>query len=332
MKASPDSSNNLAISVSLGGTSSAATLVSGEGALINQSTAILAGSKAEAVASLILEQVETLLAHAALHHLGVGGIGISVPGIADRERDTVWAPDIEGWEQFPLYGYLNNHLTRHDLPIRIESDRGTSMLGEWWMGAAKGVRNAVFLLVGDGIGAGILSDGQLIRGAHDISGAVGWMALQRSFEARFKRCGNFEFYASGEGMLRQAQEMNQKGSSRIFQKNKTGPGDTGELFSSYEKKDPVAVKVIDQAIELWGMAAANLVSILNPEIIIFGGEVFGPGVRFLDRIYREAIRWAQPVAMRRVQFLSSELKENAPLLGAAQPFFQEPSASGFHIG
>lgn len=317
--------SDLALSAFLGGTKCAAALVSCEGELIRLRSSPLAGVSAAGVASLIMEQIETLLAHAALKHLQVRGVGISVPGIYDQHRGTVWAPHIEGWEQYPLHRFMKDHLTRHDLPLIIENERGASMLGEYWMGALKGTRNAIFLSVGKGIDAGILSDGRLIRGSHDIAGAVGWMALQRPFEARFKSCGNFEYYASGDGMVRAAQEMSSRSSTRFFQREQRGHLTAEELFAAYDRRDPVATKVIDQAIELWGMACANLVSLFNPEIIVFGGEVFGPGVQFLERIYREAIRWAQPVAMRRVKFVPSELKESAPLLGMAFQLFQEPS-------
>ncbi len=314
---------NLVIAVDLGGTKCASALINSEGVLVSHHTDILAGSKGADVAALIMKQIEAMLAHAALKYHQVDGIGISVPGISDRANGTVWAPNIEGWEKFPLHQYLKDHLTRHELPVIIESDRAASLLGEYWLGAAREARNAIYLAVGTGIGAGIISDGKLVRGAYDIAGAIGWMALQKPFESKYKRCGNFEYFASGEGLVRAALELAPRSGSRLFQKGKPD-GYTAEiLFASYEKKDPVARKVIDQAIELWGMACANLVSLFNPEVIVFGGGVFGPGLGYLERIYRESIKWAQPVAMRQVKYLPSVLKGAAPLLGAVYPFFKD---------
>jgi glucokinase len=80
----------------------------------------------------------------------------------------------------------------------------------------------------------------------------------------------------------------------------------------------MAVAVLDNAIELWGMAAANLVSLFNPEIIVFGGGVFGPAARFLDRIRDEARRWAQPIAIEQVRFVVSTLAGDAGLFGAGR--------------
>jgi glucokinase len=94
--------------------------------------------------------------------------------------------------------------------------------------------------------------------------------------------------------------------------------DARDVFAALGEGDPIAEKTIDNAIELWGMAAANLVSLFNPEIVIFGGGVFGPAIQLLDRIKAEAKRWAQPIAIEQVRFLSSELGNDAGLYGAGQ--------------
>ena len=78
----------------------------------------------------------------------------------------------------------------------------------------------------------------------------------------------------------------------------------------------VAKAVVERCIELWGMAVANLVSLFNPEKIIFGGGVFGPAIQFLPNIHAEAMKWAQPVAMRNVGIEPSSLGNHAGLFGA----------------
>ena len=90
------------------------------------------------------------------------------------------------------------------------------------------------------------------------------------------------------------------------------------MFATYDRGDTIAAKVIDNAIELWGMAAANLVSLFNPQMIIFGGGIFGPATKFLERIKTEAKRWAQPIAIEQVQFVGSTLGSDAGLFGAGR--------------
>jgi glucokinase len=90
------------------------------------------------------------------------------------------------------------------------------------------------------------------------------------------------------------------------------------VFAAHERGDPVAVRVIDDAIAFWGMAAANFVSLLNPEVVVFGGGVFGPAARFLERIRAESVRWAQPIAMGETRFVASTLGGDAGLYGAGR--------------
>ena len=82
------------------------------------------------------------------------------------------------------------------------------------------------------------------------------------------------------------------------------------------KHDPLAEKVLEQCIGYWGMAVANLVSIFNPEKIVFGGGIFGPASQFLDRIFEEALKWAQPISIQQVKLETTALKGDAGLLGA----------------
>ena len=89
-----------------------------------------------------------------------------------------------------------------------------------------------------------------------------------------------------------------------------------DVFDAYDRKDELAIGVINNAIEYWGMAVANLVSLFNPEKIIFGGGMFGPALQFLDRIYAEAKKWAQPISIEQVQLLGSALGTDAGLYGA----------------
>ncbi|HRN57376.1 MAG TPA: ROK family protein, partial [Agriterribacter sp.] len=89
------------------------------------------------------------------------------------------------------------------------------------------------------------------------------------------------------------------------------------VFDAYNAGDQVAVKVMRDCVQYWGMASANLVSLFNPEKIIFGGGVFGPALRFLPGIMEEARRWAQPVSIEHTRFEPSALGNEACLYGAA---------------
>ena len=93
---------------------------------------------------------------------------------------------------------------------------------------------------------------------------------------------------------------------------------TADIFQAWEAGDPIASEVVDLCVRLWGMAVANLVSLFNPDVVIFGGGVFGPATRLLPQIRLEAERWAQPVAFAQTRVEASALGGDAGLYGACR--------------
>jgi len=306
------------IAFDLGGTKLAAALFSDDGEIIHSQTTALEKRKGSEVGKLILQQVNSILAKANDENITVQALGICVPGIAYAKNGKVWAPNIPGWDNYPLMEELQNGIPDKNVSIKIDSDRSCYILGEVWKGNAKGCNDAIFISVGTGIGAGILINGEVLRGSGDVAGAIGWLGLSKPFEDKFISCGCFEYNASGEGIAKVANEL---GEDNVYTQSILLMTDTDTLtahsvFDAYDKGDRLAVAVIQNAIEHWGMAVANLVSIFNPEKIIFGGGVFGPALRFLNDIYTEARKWAQPISIQQVKIEGSALGTNAGLYGA----------------
>jgi len=284
--------------------------------LYNQTTPLQNREGAKA-GDLITEETKKIIAI----HKDIQSIGMAVPGIYHYEKGTVWAPNIRGWDDFPL---LKNMQQITNIPVTIDSDRSCYILGEWWKGNAKGCDNAIYLAVGTGIGAGILIEGKVFRGAHDIAGAIGWLALHQPFDEKYIECGCFEYYASGEGIARLARKLLQeeKNYTGILKQKNAEALTAYDIFSAYEKKDRLAIEVFNICIRYWGMAVANLVSLFNPEKIILGGGIFGPAVQFIPAIKKEATKWAQPFSIKQVSIESSALGTDAGLYGAGLMAFQ----------
>ena len=305
------------IAIDLGGTKVASAIVSDRAEILVRGHTLLGARGGSGVASLIVDECRALLEQTGTEP--IRAVGVTVPGIYRAERGTVWAPNIPAWDDYPLRDELQRALG-DEMRVVIDSDRAAYILGETWRGAAAGARNAIFLAVGTGIGAGILVDGRVLRGHADIAGAIGWMALDRPYLPRYAGWGCFEGNASGPGLATVALELiaatpEYRGELRDFAPNEL---DARHVFAALDRDDPIAARVIAEAVQFWGMAAANLVSLFNPETIVFGGGVFGPAVRYLDRIRDEAARWAQPIAMQDVQFVASTLGGDAGVYGAAR--------------
>ena len=304
------------LGIDLGGTKGASALFDREGNISAKEILPLDNRKGHEVGKLITVTTALKMAFAANEGDAVEAVGISAPGISRREKGTVWAPNIPGWEDYPLLREVST--VTGEIPVIIESDRSCYISGEIWKGAAHGCRDAIYLAVGTGIGAGITVNGEVLRGAHDIAGAIGWMALSRPFRSKYAFCGNFEYYASGEGIARQAAQYLLK-HERYQGELRKGSGEkvtSHDVFVARSKGDIAAIAIIDLAIEYWGMACANLVSLFNPEKIIFGGGVFGPGTELIPAIKQEAEKWAQPISIRQVSCEPSALAGDAGVYGA----------------
>jgi glucokinase len=301
------------LGIDLGGTKLAVALLSEAGKIVSKEVIALDKRSGKEVGLLITEQVNK---YRTSEGSALRAIGVSIPGISRHKTGTVWAPNIPGWEDYPLIREIQQ--VAGDIPVCMDSDRACCILGEHWLGNARGCYDAIYLAVGTGIGAGILIDGKVLRGAQDIAGAVGWMALKKPFEKKYVPCGCFEHYASGDGIAKLTREflLEDQTYRGVFTERDAKKITAHDVFDAFEKNDPLAVRVVQECIEYWGMAVANLISIFNPEKVIFGGGVFGPAVKFIPGIKEEASKWAQPISITQVTFETSSLGGDASIYGA----------------
>lgn len=300
----------------LGGTKLATAVFNEQGNILFREITHLEKRKGNEVAELITGTFCSIPDAIRLSGDEIQSIGISVPGIYRSKTGTVWAPNIPGWDDYPLLDEVKK--VAGNIPVTIDSDRACYILGEVWKGNAKECRDAIFLAVGTGIGAGIMIEGNVLRGAHDIAGAIGWMALDRPFKEEYISCGCFEHYTSGEGIAKQAKQFLQEEKNHLgeLKDKRIEEIDCRDVFNAYENRDEIALRVIQSCIEFWGMASANLVSLFNPEKIIFGGGVFGPAIPLIPQIKAEASKWAQPISIQQVSFETAALGTDAGVYGA----------------
>jgi predicted NBD/HSP70 family sugar kinase len=235
------------------------------------------------------------------HDLGV--IGVSTPGLVDPlTGDVSFVPNIPGWSELkpPLrFAELTGR------PIVIENDVNAAMEGELWRGAARGARNAVFVTINRGIGAGLLIGGALYRGLHGAAGEIG---LQREFhddEPLKGLFGPLERSASGLGMVRRYAELVGEQAGHL---------EPQAIFRAAEDGDDSARMVVDEATSLIAGSLVNLCAVLAPELVVLGGSVAGVGETLAGPVRRRLER-SLPVPPRVV---ISELGELATVLGVVR--------------
>ena len=319
------------LAMDLGGTKLAVGVITATGDLVTEEKLLLGSRTGKAVGELIADQCKQYVEIQQKSGDPIQSIGISIPGISDEKAGTVWAPNIPGWEAYPLIREIEE--ITENLPVHVSGDRNCYIAGEYWKGNAQQCSNAIFIAVGTGIGAGILADYKILSGSNNISGAIGWMALERPFDSSQHAAGCFESMASGTGIVSVAKKLLEKNTTYtgVLKDIPVSEIKAHDLFSAYSKQDEIAIKVFNQCIELWGMAVANLVSIFNPEKIIFGGGIFGPAIQFIPAIEQEAKKWAQPISMQHVSIEASALGSHAGLYGAAWQALQHKKQKDLYV-
>lgn len=304
--------------VDVGGTKLSAALFTADGRMSHKVKIPINRSAPDKPVHQIRDIVEEMEKKALAENGAISAVGIAVPGVVFHGDGLVWAPNIPGWDHLPL-GRMLKHLLRP--PVVLDSDRAAYVSGEQWRGAAQDKKDVVFLAVGTGIGAGILVDGRLCRGCQDIAGAVGWFVLDTQYREEYARMGCFEAEASGDSVARRAIRLIEEGESSVLQ-DMTG-GDVTKITAetvveAYRKGDRLAQDVLAITARYLAMGIANIISILNPEIVVLGGGLFQSGDLLLELIKEDYKKWAQPLAAQRVRLALSTLGEDAGLFGAGK--------------
>jgi glucokinase len=288
-----------ALVADLGGTKIGAARVSSSGAITHQLRAVTPA----AGGARVVDAIAALLS--GLPRQGVCAAGVAVPGLV-RADGTVWAPNLRGWKRIPLARMLRERL---GLPVLLESDRNACVLGERWKGRAQNSDDVVFVAVGTGIGAGIVSGGRLVRGHGELSGCAGWLPVREKHLPQYAATGCLEFHAAGPGLARAGR--------RIF-----GPEISSEQIVALARSgDRRAIRLLEDAGRALGVALAAMVDILNPQMIVVGGGLAAAGNLLLGPARGTMRQWAQPLAARQVRVVRSSLAGRAPLLGMAKICF-----------
>ncbi|HEX6406488.1 MAG TPA: ROK family protein [Gemmatimonadales bacterium] len=251
------------------------------------------------------------------------GVGVGAPGPLDTKRGIVLLTPNLGWVNLPLRQIIHERL---GLPAALDNDANCAVLGEWWMGAARGTRNAIGITIGTGIGGGIIVDGKLYHGASDCAGEIGHTTIDT--EGRRCKCGNYgclEAYASGPNIaMRAVEEIKAGAVSRLA--DYVG-GDLRQVtaqtvYQAAHDGDQLALEVVNDTAKFLGVGIANLLNVFNPEVVVVCGGVTLAGDRLFDPLRREVARRAFKPAVSVCRIIPCELSGTAGVYGAAKVYLE----------
>ena len=202
------------------------------------------------------------------------GIGVGLHGMVNKEEGkSIFAPNF-GWRDIEIVKLIEE---KFELKTIVDNDVRAMSLGEYWFGAAQNIHDFITLNIGYGIGSGIMIGGRLYRGSHSMAGEVGHTTVDE--DGPYCNCGNYgclEVLASGPAIAKEARKLVKRGRKSIIPKLVNGDLDqiSGELvFKAAEKGDLLAQQVFQSAGSYLGIGIANMVNIIDPELLILGGGV-----------------------------------------------------------
>ncbi len=300
------------LAVDLGGTKCSAAIVDRSGRIVSRRTVSVDLSSASAPVLQVVQLAHDLAAEKNPKH-AFAAAGVAVPGLV-RATGTVWAPNLPGWQRMPLARRLKRSL---GIPVVVESDRNAAILAECWRGAAKDKSDAIVLMIGTGIGAGILSGGRILRGAHELSGCVGWLTVTRAKLPNTAGIGELESLAAGPAIARAAQQRLREGEESSLSRFDPSKVTAHDVAAAARLGDRMALDVFTRAGAFLGYGIANLVSLLDPQIVILGGGMAAIADLYLESLRSAMFERAQPLAARHVKMVVSKLGDRANLLGCA---------------
>jgi predicted NBD/HSP70 family sugar kinase len=283
----------------------------------------------EAALRLAFESWDQLLG-ARQQQAPIWGIGIGVPGPVEFSTAKLISPPImPGWHEFPIRQRVQE---RYGAPVWVDNDVNAMALGELRVGEAVGVQDFLYVKVGTGIGAGVVSRGALHRGGQGVAGDVGHIAI-REHAGVVCRCGKtdcLEAVAGGGALVAAAERAARSGQSPVLAE-RLGAAATltvEDLRFAAEHGDSVTLGLLTRSGLLVGEMLASVVNFFNPSLIVVGGQVVEAADVFLAGVRQSIYERSLPLATRDLRIVQSLHSQVVSVTGSAFTVIDELFSPG----
>ncbi|MCX4722388.1 ROK family protein [Streptomyces sp. NBC_01306] len=306
------------LGVDVGGTKTAAGLVSADGALL---TSVVRPTPAAQGPAAVLDAIAAAVRELPGHHLAEG-LGIGTGGVIDRDSGVVISANdlLPGWAGTRLSEELTARLA---LPVAADNDANVFALAEQTYGAGAGCRSALYVSVGTGIGGGLVTGGRLLRGAHSTAGEFGHIAVPEAtgLGCNCGRTGHLEAVASGPAMTARFRELTGHDDGRGLRQVAALAGkDSGSAGDT-------ARAVLAEGAGALGRALAGLVNTMDPERVVIGGGVASIGDAYWRPLTEAFVAELLPGPSGLCP-VPAKLGPRAAVVGAAALLLEDRDAAG----
>jgi len=307
------SDEKFAIGIDIGATKTASVLLSQKGKLVDSSQMLtLASEGTQAVFDRVADQILDL---ARQKPGAVVGVGIGSPGKVDSSRGVVYDAVNLGWAEVQLTEEISGRIGE-SLPVWIQKDTNLNALGEYYFGAGQGCTDFVYIGVGSGLGAGIISNGHLITGGDWYAADLGHLSINP--DGPLCVCGGHgcaELVASGPGLVRVIRQILADRSARSILSDKVELIPADVLAAACEG-DALALEALTEVGRALGIVMSACAAILNPSRFVIGGGLGLAGFDFIvPGIREEIIRRTIPNSHGHMDIVPSRVE--SPAIGSA---------------
>ncbi|HIE10680.1 MAG TPA: ROK family protein [Kiritimatiellae bacterium] len=269
-----------------------------------------------------LERVEdetrVLLRTAEKRGLSVAGVGTGVPGQVDYDRGFVHGlVNVPGWERIDLASLLQRKL---GLRVVVDNDANAMAYGEYCYGAGVGLRHAVFVTLGTGVGGGIVIDGRLHRGAYSMAGEIGHVTVDLHGRRSIMGRGGVEQYVGNRKIAERTRRAILRGRRSLISDLVGGNLDRIDprvIAEAARREDALALEIFDFVADCLAAVFASVTYLIQPEAFVVGGGVSQSGHLLFEPLRRHLKERLHPVFFRRLKVLRARLKTDAGVVGAA---------------
>lgn len=261
--------------------------------------------------------VDGLLAEAKAQEWTIESIGVGVPGLADVDSEVVVYCTNLGWNNVPLGTNLK---ARYGLPTFMDNDATVAGIAESAKGCTKGAANSVFITLGTGVGGGIIVNGKVTSGEHNKGSEIGHMIVGENFYDC--NCGNngcLETFASATALMKDFQRRVEAGEETSLCANAEAAKTVTakDIFDGAKNGDPAAEAAVKRLAKYLGIGLANVVNMLDPEMIALGGGVSKAGDYLLNQVEAEMRKRLVFKEGEQTRLEIAELSNDAGIIGAA---------------
>lgn len=308
--------------VDLGGTNTKIGILNREGDILK--SRIIKTLSAEGVDNTlerIWKTIQELSQELDINIKNIKGIGLGIPGPVLEQSIVAFFANFP-WERNINIKEKLEKLT--GIETKLDNDANIIALGEAKYGAAKGSKSSVTVALGTGIGGGIYIDGKLVSGAKGAGGEVGHMKIVK--DGKLCGCGQrgcFEAYVSATGLIREAVSRLTVNKQNLLYKMIDGDLmklEAKDIFDAAREGDAFSLDLVDYEAEYLALGIANILNIINPEVVVLGGGVALAGDILLNPMREKMVKYALPVTLEELKIVQGVLGNEAGIKGAVGLF------------